>query len=86
VTDEQQIETDLFRLLEIASTKFGYENLQQVREFIEHDECGLALETIAWMFIEARQPIPDDAKDIVKRASRLLKLEDSHPIIMTLAE
>ena len=58
----KQIEAKLNDLLEVAGERFTSAEQQEVNEFVNLREYGLALETFCSIAAEARNPIDNDIK------------------------
>lgn len=86
MTNDSLIENQLTALMNFAREHFSDAELSQVREFIEHHEWGLALETILWMFIEADLTMSIASKGLVQSAARTLHLEDSEAVVNVLGQ
>ena len=70
------IETLLLRLLLLLKVVFTDPEVQEVKDFIDVGEYGIALETLVEIIIEESKPISIEALGLIKEIAALMKLDD----------
>jgi hypothetical protein len=70
------IEVLLLRLLLLLKVVFTDSETQEVQDFIDVGEYGIALETLVEIIIEESKLISIEALDLIKKIAVLLELDD----------
>lgn len=71
----QEIETNFSELIRSLSIYFTAEELNEITEFIDHGEYGLALDTMVDIITEENKEINHDTFNIIVKLSKLMDLE-----------
>ena len=73
------VEAGLLRLLDQVSSQFADSNFRYAREFVEHGEYGLALETLVEIISEeSSQRILRESYDLIVDLAQTMELDKDH--------
>ncbi|EOV6169532.1 TPA: MafI family immunity protein [Citrobacter freundii] len=71
----KEIETNLFNLINKLNMCFTQSEINEVVEFIEYNEYGLALDTIIDIIVEENKKINNDIFDMIIKTSNIMELD-----------
>ena len=72
--DDDRVEEVFGRLLEAASTTLTPSQLDEVRHFLDHNEAGIALETLVAIYQEERKVAPEAVKGLIAATAREMEM------------
>ena len=67
------------KLVDSVSSELTDSEQKEVSYLIDHDECGEALRTLAWIVVEENKKIPTSAVKAIKDLSEGLVAEEDFP-------
>lgn len=73
-THYAELDRAIRALLEVLERSFAADHLAEVREYLEHREYGLALETIASVVVDDHIPIRPETVRQVNRLAASMKM------------
>lgn len=73
--DYQKIEKNFSALIISLSKKFTSEEINEIEEFIDHGEYGLALDTVIDIIMEEDKEVSNDDLSIIVKLSNIMNLE-----------
>lgn len=69
------LKRELNQLLEFVSDSFTSSELNEVKEFLDAGEFGLALETLYFIIIEEDKCVSPSVRDSIEKLGELMNLE-----------
>ncbi|MFT7879339.1 MAG: MafI family immunity protein [Sulfurimonas sp.] len=71
-----EIEKLLMDLLNLLTDIFNEDEIQEVKEFIDVGEYGLALDTLIDIIVEEKKQVSENVLEIIYKLARIMSLDE----------